>query len=83
MPSNDSLSNSSMFFAFLYYFRKNNLIIVPINRSYKSMTCFVRFTLSLVDKVLIRTCNLGSNSLNLAESPALDKMQSSIQFNST
>ena len=44
--------------------------------------CFVRFTLSSVDKVTIRACNLASGILNFAESPALDKIQPSIQFNS-
>ena len=42
----------------------------------------MRLTLSLVDKVTIGTCNLAFLYLDFAESPALDKMQSSIQFNS-
>ena len=33
-----------------------------------------------MDKVTIGTCNLASVILNFPESPALDKMQSSIQF---
>ena len=44
--------------------------------------CFVKFTLSLVDEVTTGTCNLASVILNFADSPALDKMQSSIRFNS-
>ena len=35
----------------------------------------------LVDKAAIATCNLAPVILNFAESPALDKMQFSIQFN--
>ena len=31
-----------------------------------------RFTLSLVDKVIIGTCNLASAILNFTESPSLD-----------
>ena len=47
------------------------------------MFLFLRFTLSLVDKVVtIVTCNLATIIVNFAESPAFDKMQPSIQFNS-
>ena len=71
-----------MLFSFLYYFSRNNPITVPISRSFKSIICFVRFTLSLVDKVTIGTYNLASVILNFEESPAVYKMQSLIQFNS-
>ena len=47
-----------------------------------ALNCFVRFTLYLVDKVTIETCNLASIILNFGKFPALDKMQSSIQLNS-
>ena len=39
-------------------------------------------SLSLEDKVTIGACNLGYVVINFAESQALDKIQSSIQFNS-
>ena len=47
-----------------------------------SLSCFVKFTLSLVDKVTIGTCNLASVILNFAESPSLHQcpMHFSIQF---
>ena len=57
-----------------YLFQKIDLLNPSLN-------CFVKFTLSLVDKVTIGTCNLASVISNFAESPALRKMQSSIQFN--
>ena len=38
--------------------------------------------LSSVDNVTIGTCNLASVILNFEEFPALDQVQSSIQFNS-
>ena len=38
--------------------------------------------LSIVDKVTIGTCNLVSVIANFAEFPALDKIQSSIEFSS-
>ena len=49
-----------------------------------SLSCFVKFTLSLVDKVTIGTCNLASVILNFAESPSLHQspMHFSIQFDS-
>ena len=37
-----------------------------------SLNCFVKFTLSLVDKVNIGTCNLAFIILNFLESAALD-----------
>ena len=43
---------------------------------------YVKFTLFLANKETIGTYNLASIILNFAESPALDKMKSSIQFNS-
>ena len=47
-----------------------------------SFNCFVKFTLSGVDKKTMGTCNLASVVSNFVEIPALDKVQSSIQFNS-
>ena len=47
-----------------------------------SRNCFVKFILSLVHKVTIWTCNLGSLILIFAEFPVLDKIQSSIQSDS-
>ena len=47
-----------------------------------SRKCFIKFTLSLVDKVTIGTCNLASVISNFTESPALGKIQPSIQFSS-
>ena len=56
------------------------MIAVPIKRYFRSIIyCFARFTLSLVDKVTIGTCNFASVILNFAASPALDKMQSLIK----
>ena len=46
------------------------------------LNCFAKFKLSLADKVTIGACNLASIILNFAESPSLDQMQSSVQFNS-
>ena len=43
------------------------------------LNCFVKFTLSLVDKVTVGfTSNLACVILNFSEPPALDKMMSSI-----
>ena len=39
-----------------------------------SPNCLLKFTLSLVNKVTIVTCNLASVILNFAESPALYKI---------
>ena len=47
-----------------------------------SLNCFVRFILSVVDRLTIGTWNVASVILNFAEFLALDEMQSSIQFNS-
>ena len=46
------------------------------------LNCFVKSTLSLVDKVTVGfTSNLACVILNFSEPPALDKMMSSIQMN--
>ena len=42
----------------------------------------MKFAQFLEDKVTVVTCNLASFVANFAESPAQDKIQSSIQFNS-
>ena len=66
----------------IYHLCRNSLIIVPINRPIPLLNCFPNFTLSLVDKVTIGTFNLASVILNFPESQALNKMESSVQFNS-
>ena len=43
---------------------------------------YLKFISFLANKENIGTYNLASTVLNFAESPALDKMKSSIQFNS-
>ena len=58
------------------------MIVVLIPRLNPSLNCFVRFTLSVVDKVTMGTCSLASVILNFAESPVIGKLQSSIQCNS-
>ena len=53
------------------------MVIIPIDRPFKSITlsdCFVRFTLSLVDKVPIKPCTLPFAIFNFAEFPGPDKM---------
>ena len=47
------------------------------------LICVAKFTLSLVAKSTIGTCNLASIILNFSESPPLDMMQSSILFYGT
>ena len=43
-----------------------------------TLNCFVTFTLSLIDKVTIGTCNLASVISNSVESPSLDSLQSTL-----
>ena len=68
------------FFTFLLHCSLS-LITFPIDSLLNpSLNCFVRFTLSLVDKVTIETCDLMSVISNFAEFPALENIQCSIQF---
>ena len=72
-----------IYICFMSFFYRNGLIFDPIaDLLNSSINCFVKFTLSLVDKVTIGTCNLASVIFNFAKSPNLDKIQSSIKFNS-